>query len=119
MQKVNLSQKFELFSDYWNPKIVGELNKQQIKLAKFQGEFIWHCHPNEDELFFVVQGQLIILFRESEIVLNPGEFVIVPKGVEHKPVAKDEVHVMLLEPTSTLNTGNVKNEQTVDSLQRI
>ena len=116
---VNLAEKLELFSDYWNPKIVGELNGQHVKLVKFQGEFVWHHHQNEDELFFVVKGQLKILFRDSEAVLNPGEFLIVPRGVEHKPVADEEVHVMLLEPISTLNTGNINNEKTVADLQRL
>lgn len=119
MEKVNLVQKLELFSDHWSPKIVGELNGQHVKLVKLQGEFVWHHHQDEDELFLVLKGQLIILFREREVVLNPGEFVIVPKGVEHKPVAHNEVHVMLLEPVSTLNTGNVKNEKTVETLQRL
>ena len=119
MEKVNLAEKFALFSDHWNPKIVGELNQQHIKLVKFQGEFVWHHHQNEDELFLVVKGQLTILFRDREVVLNPGEFIIVPRGVEHKPVAHEEVHVMLLEPVSTVNTGNVKDEKTVEILQRI
>lgn len=119
MEKVNLAEKFALFSDHWNPKIVGELNQQQIKLVKFQGEFVWHHHQDEDELFLVVKGQLTILFRDREVVLNPGEFIIVPRGVEHKPVAHEEVHVMLLEPVSTVNTGNVKDEKTVEILQQI
>ena len=119
MEKVNLAQKFELFSDYWNPKIVGELNQQHVKLVKLQGEFIWHHHQDEDELFLVIKGNLTILFRDREVVLRPGEFVIVPKGVEHKPIAHEEVHVLLLEPDSTLNTGNVIDEKTVEALQRI
>ena len=120
MDVVNLSQKLSLFADYWAPKIVGELNGQQVKLAKFQGEFSWHHHDNEDELFLVVQGQLKIEFRDRQVMLNPGEFIIVPRGMEHKPVAVTaEVHVMLLEPASTLNTGNVRNERTVDVLQQI
>ncbi|MBE9050056.1 cupin domain-containing protein [Nostocales cyanobacterium LEGE 11386] len=119
MEKVNLAQKFELFSDHWSPKIVGELNGQQVKLVKLKGEFVWHHHQNEDELFYVLKGELIILFRDHEVVLNPGEFLIIPQGVEHKPVAYEEVHMMLLEPISTLNTGNVKNEKTVETLERL
>lgn len=117
MEKINLAQKLELFSDYWNPRIVGELNGQHVKLVKLNGQFVWHRHENEDELFLVLQGKLTILFRDREVVLNPGEFMIVPRGVEHKPVASEEVHVMLLEPMSTLNTGNVQNEKTVAELQ--
>lgn len=119
MEKINLVQKFGLFSEHWNPQIVGELNGQYVKLAKLRGEFVWHHHQDEDGLFLVLKGQLTILFHEREVTLNPGEFVIVPKGVEHKPVANEEVHVMLLEPVSTLNTGNVKDENTVEALQRI
>lgn len=113
MEKVNLAQKLSLFSEYWSPKIVGELNGQQVKLVKFKGEFVWHHHEHEDELFFVVQGQFKMLFRDRTVTLNPGEFLVVPRGVEHKPVADEEVHVMLLEPASTLNTGNVTDEKTV------
>ncbi|MBP0031046.1 cupin domain-containing protein [Roseofilum reptotaenium CS-1145] len=116
---INLTEKFEQFSDYWNPKIVGELNGQQVKLVKFQGEFVWHHHDNEDELFFVVKGQFTMMFRDRQVVVNPGEFVIVPRGVEHKPVAAAEVHVMLFEPASTVNTGNVKNERTVSALGHV
>lgn len=119
MEKVNLVEKLELFSDYWSPKIVGELNGQHVKLVKLHGEFVWHHHETEDELFLVLKGQLTILFRDRQVVLNEGEFVIVPKGVEHKPVAPEEVHVLLLEPMSTLNTGNVKNERTVEQLERV
>ncbi|HBQ98538.1 MULTISPECIES: cupin domain-containing protein [unclassified Roseofilum] len=116
---INLTEKFEQFSDYWNPKIVGELNGQQVKLVKFQGEFVWHHHDNEDELFFVVKGQFTMMFRDRQVVVKPGEFVIVPRGVEHKPVAAAEVHVMLFEPASTVNTGNVKNERTVNALGHV
>lgn len=116
---INLTEKFEQFSDYWNPKIVGELNGQQVKLVKFQGEFVWHHHDNEDELFFVVKGQFTMMFRDRQVVVNPGEFVIVPRGIEHKPVAAAEVHVMLFEPASTVNTGNVKNERTVNALGHV
>lgn len=127
MEKINLGEKFALFSDYWNPKVVGELNGQQVKLVKVQGEFTWHHHENEDELFLVIQGQLAIEFRDREalpertrtVTLNPGEFIIVPKGVEHKPVAAEEAHIMLLEPVATLNTGNVVNEKTVATLQTL
>jgi mannose-6-phosphate isomerase-like protein (cupin superfamily) len=113
VEKVNIDQKLSLFSEHWSPKIVGELNGQQVKLVKFQGEFVWHHHENEDELFLVVHGQFKMMFRDRTVILNPGEFLIVPKGVEHKPVAEEEVHVMLLEPASTLNTGNTIGEKTV------
>lgn len=116
MQKVNLTEKFGLFSDQWSPKIVGELNGQQVKLAKLQGEFVWHQHENEDELFYVVQGELMIAFRDKEVVLNAGEFLIVPKGVAHKPIAKEEVWVMLFEPKSTINTGDAGGEMTKEKL---
>ncbi len=114
IEKVNLEQKFGLFSEHWSPKLVGELNGQQLRLAKLWGEFVWHHHEEEDELFLVLKGTLRIEFRDREIELNPGEFVIVPKGIEHKPVAEDEVHVLLLEPASTRNTGNVGGARTVE-----
>jgi mannose-6-phosphate isomerase-like protein (cupin superfamily) len=117
MRKVNLVQKFNLFSEHWSPKVVGELNEQYVKLAKLKGEFVWHHHDNEDELFLVVKGQLRMLFRDREIVLDEGDFLIVPRGVEHKPVADVEAHVLLLEPKSTRNTGNVQNERTVAELE--
>ncbi len=113
MDKVNLNQKFALFQDYWSPKIAGELNDSYIKLAKLKGEFVWHLHENEDELFLVVKGQLLIKLRDRDIHLKEGEFVVIPRGVEHLPIAEEEVHVLLLEPKSTLNTGNVQNERTV------
>ena len=120
MEKVNLSQKFNLFRDLWSPKIVGELNGQYVKLAKLKGEFVWHQHEAEDELFMVIEGTLIIELRgQDDIVLEPGEFVIIPHGVEHKPVAAEEVHVLLFEPQSTLHTGNVKTERTVEKLDWI
>jgi len=123
MEKVNLAQKFSTFSDYYSPKIAGEINDTHVKLAKLKGEFIWHYHRVEDELFLVVKGSLRMLLkedgREREVRVNEGEFIIVPHGVEHKPVADDEVHIVLLEPKSTLNTGNVRNERTVENLQRI
>ena len=115
MEKVNLSEKLGLFSDLWSPKIVGELNGQHVKLVKLKGEFMWHHHDNEDEFFFVLRGSLAIHLRDRVVALNEGEFFIVPKGVEHKPVASDEAHVLLLEPVSTLNTGNVRSERTVDA----
>jgi len=107
MQKVNIIEKLELFDDYWHPRIVGELNGQHVKLVKFRGEFIWHKHEHEDEMFLVVSGQFRLEFRDSESVeLGEGEFFIVPRGVEHRPVADEEVAVMLFEPVGTLNTGN-------------
>ena len=119
MKVVNLAQKFSLFSDYWSPKIIGELNGQKVKVAKLHGEFVWHQHENEDELFLVVQGRLCMKLRDRDVAINAGEFFIVPKGVEHLPIAEEEVHVVLLEPASTLNTGNVRNERTVETLDRV
>ncbi len=119
MDKINLSEKLRLFSDYWNPKVIGELNGQHLKLAKFKGEFIWHRHESEDELFLVLNGTLAILLRDRTVHLEPGEIFIVPKGVEHKPVAELEAHVLLLEPASTLNTGDVRNDRTVASPEYI
>jgi mannose-6-phosphate isomerase-like protein (cupin superfamily) len=119
LMKVNLREKFELFSEFWSPKIVGELNGQYVKLAKLKGEFVWHQHDHEDELFMVVKGRLQMQFRDKDIWLEEGEIVIVPRGVEHKPVAPEEVHLLLFEPVSTLNTGNVMNEKTVLNLKTI
>ncbi len=119
MEKVNLAEKFGLFDEYWSPKIVGELNGQHVKLAKLKGEFVWHHHEAEDELFLVIEGQLVIKLQEKDVVLEEGEFFVVPRGVEHKPVAEEEVHVLLFEPKSTLNTGNVRNDRTVENLNRI
>ena len=113
MEKVNLAQKFSLFQEYWSPKIAGELNDSYVKLAKLKGEFVWHQHEAEDELFLVVKGKLLIKLRDGDIWLEEGEFVIIPQGVEHMPVAEDEVHIVLIEPKTTLNTGNVQNERTV------
>lgn len=113
IEKVNLAQKFSLFNEHWQPKIVGEVNGMHVKLAKLQGEFVWHHHDNEDELFLVVKGKLIIKLRDKDIELNPGEFVVIPRGVEHLPVADEEVELMLFEPAGTLNTGNLQNERTV------
>ena len=115
MQKINLAEKFSLFEEQWSPKLVGELNGQHVKLARVQGAFIWHRHDDEDELFLVIKGRLVIKLRDGEVVLEPGEFFIVPRGVEHKPVAEGEVQVLLLEPASTLNTGNVRDARTVDA----
>lgn len=106
MKKVNLAEKFSLFDDHWSPKIVGELNGQQVKLAKLQGEFVWHKHDEEDELFFVVKGKLNMELREKTITIKENEFLIVPRGVEHRLVAEEEVWLMLFEPASTLNTGD-------------
>ncbi len=115
VEVVDVAQKFGMFSEYWRPKIVGELNDSYVKLAKLQGEFVWHLHENEDELFWVIQGTLVIKLRDGDVTVRPGQFVIIPRGVEHMPVAAEEVHAMLLEPKSTLNTGNVQNERTVDA----
>ncbi len=113
MEKVNLAEKFALFDAYWTPKIVGELNGQYVKLAKLKGEFVWHHHEAEDELFMVVKGSMIIQLEEEDIVLGEGELCIVPRGIEHRPVADQEVHILLFEPQSTLHTGNVESEKTV------
>ena len=119
MQKVNLIEKLALFSEQWKPKIVGELNGQQVKLVKLQGPFVWHHHEHEDELFLVVKGRFRMELRDRHIWLEEGEFLIVPRGVEHRPVADEEAHVLLFEPASTLNTGNVQNERMVVDLDRI
>lgn len=119
MEKVNLIDKFGLFTEHWSPKVVGELNGQQVKLAKFQGEFIWHHHEHEDELFLVVKGSFEMEFRDKIVHLSEGEFLVVPRGVEHRPVAKEEVWVLLFEPASTLNTGNAVDEKTKVVLEKI
>ena len=119
IEKVNLRQKFELFHDYWSPKIAGEINESYVKLVKFKDEFVWHHHDVEDELFLVVKGRMTIKLRDGDIHLGEGEFVIIPHGVEHLPVAEEEVHVLLLEPKSTLNTGNVRNDRTAADLKSI
>ena len=123
MEKVNVAQKLSLFTDQFSPKIVGEVNDLYVKLVKLQGEFMWHHHDHEDELFFVIKGALRMKMRENgserEFMVNPGEFIIIPRGVEHFPSADEETHVMLLEPKTTLNTGNVASERTVHELQRI
>lgn len=112
MEKINLANKFSLFNEYWSPRIAGELNDSHVKLVKLKGEFIWHHHEYEDELFWVVRGKLLIKFRDRDLWLDEGELVIIPKGVEHMPVAEEEVHVVLIEPKTTVNTGNVQNERT-------
>lgn len=119
MNKVNISEKLSLFNDHWNPRIVAELNGQHVKLAKLHGEFVWHKHDEEDELFFVIKGQLKIEFRDRTVVINENEFLVVPNGVEHKPVAENEVSVMLFEPVSTLNTGDITDELTKENLEWI
>jgi len=119
MNKVNLAQKLSTFSDHWHPRIVGELNGQHVKIAKLQGEFVWHSHAEEDELFLVLKGTMLLRLRDRDIELNEGEFFIVPRGVEHMPVAEEEVHLLLFEPVSTLNTGNVQNERTVEHPEKI
>ena len=113
MEKVNVANKLSSINEYYQPKIVGELNGQHVKLVKFQGEFIWHHHEHEDEMFYVVKGSFDMELRDKTITLNQGEFIVIPKGVEHRPVAHQEVEVMLFEPASTLNTGNIVNERTV------
>ncbi len=119
MHKVNLKKKLDLFTEYWTPKIVGDLNDSHVKIAKFKGEFTWHKHDNEDELFFIISGKLLIKFRDQDVYLNEGEFLIIPKRVEHMPVAENEVHVMLIEPKTTLNTGDVENQLTKEKLDRL
>jgi len=119
MEKVNVSEKLRQFSDHWNPRIIGELNGQHVKAVKLKGEFVWHHHDHEDELFFVVSGKLKMEFRDKTVEVNPGEFIIVPRKVEHKPVAEQEVALLLFEPASTLNTGNVENELTRKKLETI
>jgi mannose-6-phosphate isomerase-like protein (cupin superfamily) len=119
MEKVNLNQKFSLIQDYWSPKIAGEINDSHVKLVKLKGEFVWHHHETEDELFLVVKGKLLIKLRDRDIWLQEGEFVIIPKGIDHLPIADEEAHVILLEPKTTLNTGNTQNERTVTNLEQI
>jgi mannose-6-phosphate isomerase-like protein (cupin superfamily) len=119
MEKVIIAEKLKLFSEYWSPKIVGELNSQHIKLVKLQGEFVWHKHDDEDEMFLVIEGILKMELRDKTIEIHKNEFLIVPKGTEHRPVADHEVSVMLFEPASTLNTGNTQNELTKHHLETI
>jgi mannose-6-phosphate isomerase-like protein (cupin superfamily) len=119
MHPVNLADKFGKIQDYWNPRMIGELNDFAVKIVKLKGEFVWHHHDIEDELFLVVKGTLRMRFRDHEAVVREGEFIIVPHGVEHQPVADDELHLLLLEPKTTLNTGNIINERTVRQLEQI
>lgn len=119
MKTINIRQKLSLFTDHWNPRLIGELNGQQVKAVKLHGEFHWHHHDHEDELFLVISGVLKMEFRDKTEIINEGEFIIVPRGVEHKPVAEQEVEILLFEPASTLNTGNVENERTQKNLERI
>jgi mannose-6-phosphate isomerase-like protein (cupin superfamily) len=119
MEKVNIRQKLSQFSDYWHPRIIGELNGQHVKAVKLKGEFIWHHHDHEDELFLVTKGTLKMEFREKTVIVNEGEFIIVPRLVEHRPVANEEVHLLLFEPASTINTGNVENGKTRKDLERL
>ena len=119
MNKINISQKLAQFNDHWNPRIIGELNKQHVKLAKIKGEFIWHKHDDEDEMFLVLKGTLKIAFRDRTETIQENEIIIVPKGVEHKPIAEQEVSIMLFEPVTTINTGDLENERTRKNLESI
>ena len=119
MDKVNLSEKFSLFRDHWNPRIIGEVNDCYLKAVKFKGEFVWHHHDQEDEMFMVIKGSFVMKLGDRDIQLNEGEFIVIPRGVEHMPVAAEEVEILLIEPKTTLNTGNLKNERTVEVLQQI
>ncbi len=119
LAKVNLRDKLALFDDHWHPRVVAELNGQQVKVAKVEGPFVWHHHEHEDELFLVVEGELDLEFRDQTITLRPGELLVVPRGVEHRPVSRGETHIVLFEPKSTLNTGNVENERTVKQLDSV
>lgn len=119
MVKVNIHEKLALIKDHWNPRVVGELNGQHVKLVKFQGEFVWHDHATEDEFFLVLRGSFRMEFRERNVVLNEGDFIIVPRGVEHRPVAEEEVEVMLFEPAQIKHTGDVESELTVHEYQRL
>lgn len=119
IEKIDLKHKLSLFEERWSPRIVGEVDEMHVKLVKLEGEFVWHKHEAEDELFLVLKGVLTMRFHDGEVVVGEGEMIIVPKGVEHMPVAKEETHVLLFEPKTTLNTGNVRNERTVENLKRI
>lgn len=119
MDKINIAEKLSLFSDHWNPRVVASLNGQHVRLAKLQGEFVWHSHQQEDELFYVLSGELRMEFRDRVVTLQPGEMIVVPRGVEHRPVAIQEVAIMLFEPAETVNTGNTQGELTRTSLQEI
>ena len=119
LQKISLAEKFNQINDYWNPRIAGELNGQMVKLVKFKGDFVWHHHEHEDEMFLVVEGEFTMELRDKNVLLQKGDFIIIPRGTEHRPVAEKEVQVMLFEPASTLNTGNTKNELTREKLETI
>lgn len=119
MEKVNIAEKLKQIRGYWKPHIVGELNGQYVKLTKLKGRFIWHYHKEEDEMFLVVKGRFVIELRDRKLSIEEGEFIIIPRGVEHRPLAKEEVQILLFEPKSTLNTGNVRNKHTLESLKRI
>lgn len=119
LKKVSLSEKFALFTNHWSPKIVGEINDFHVKLVKIEGEFVWHHHEHEDEMFFVVNGSFVMKVRDGDVQVNEGEFIIIPHGVEHKPVADAECQILLFEPKNTLNTGNVQDVKTVDDLEWI
>jgi len=119
VKKIIIKKKFDLFNDYWNPKIIGKINNHDVKLAKVKGEFVWHNHKNEDELFFIIKGKLIIEFHDKKVELNEGEMLIVPKGVDHKPIAKEEVWLLLFEPNNIKHTGDVISNLTVDKYEKI
>ena len=119
MKKIDIKEKFSLFDEHWSPKIVGELNGQCVKLAKLKGKFVWHQHENEDELFMVMKGKLLIKLQDQDIELTEGQFYIIPRGTEHLPVAEEECHVMLFEPKSVINTGNTKSDKTIKNLEKI
>ena len=119
MEAININEKFTLFTDQWSPKIIGQLNGQDVKLAKLEGEFVWHDHKNEDELFYIVKGTLKIEFKDRMVTLNEGEMLIIPKGVEHKPIAKEEVWVLLFEPSNIKHTGDVEHELTKEKFEKI
>ncbi|MCD4672471.1 MAG: cupin domain-containing protein [Anaerolineaceae bacterium] len=112
---VNIAEKFRLFDEQWSPKIIGEMNDSYVKIAKLEGAFVWHQHDNEDEMFMIIKGKLLIRLRDRDLWINEGEFVVIPRGVEHCPVAEEEVYLMMLEPKTTVNTGNVESERTVDA----
>lgn len=119
MEKVNIREKFELFNDHWHPRIIGQLNGQDVRIAKVKGEFVWHEHKEEDEMFLLIKGSLKIEFRDKTVELNEGEMLIIPKGVEHKPIAEEEAWIMLLEPSATKHTGEVKGDRTVEKFDKI
>ena len=118
MEVVNLSEKFNLINEHWSPRLLGELNNQAVKIAKLKGEFIWHHHENEDEMFFVIEGSMTIKLKDKDVILNKNEFFIIPKGVEHKPVAQNEVLVMMFEPMTTINTGNIESNITIKNIKK-